>query len=137
MERFPPVAAGPAAAAFAGEPAKSCGREMGFQDFYRDEHDQRIHLATLVPILEGPDFSQALGVLVLNIDPAIHLYSVISRWPTPSRTAETLLVRRDGNDALFLNELKFRTNTALKLRIPLASTNVPAVKAVAGAARHC
>ncbi len=50
----------------------------------------------------------------------------------PSLTAETLLVRREGNDALFLNELKFRTNTALNLRIPLEKTNVPAVKAVLG-----
>jgi len=125
--------AGPAAAVVsrrAGEILRS--REIGFQDFYRNEQDQRVYLATLVPILEGPDFSQALGVLVLNIDPAIHLYSAISRWPTPSRTAETLLVRRDGNDALFLNELKFRTNSALTFRIPLARTNVPAVKAVLG-----
>ena len=32
--------------------------------------------------------------------------------PTPSRTAETLLVRRDGNDVLFLNGFKFDKNTA-------------------------
>jgi PAS domain S-box-containing protein len=125
--------AGPAAVVVsrrAGEILRS--REIGFLDFYRNEKDQRVYLATLVPILEGPDFARALGVVVLNIDPAIHLYSAISRWPTPSRTAETLLVRRDGNDALFLNELKFRTNSALAFRIPLARTNVPAVKAVLG-----
>jgi PAS domain S-box-containing protein len=125
--------AGPVAAVVsrrAGEVLRS--REVGFQDFYRNEQDQRIYLATLAPILDGPDFGQALGVLVLNIDPAIHLYPVISRWPTPSRTAETLLVRRDGHDALFLNELKFRTNAALKLRIPLERTNAPAVKAALG-----
>jgi len=33
---------------------------------------------------------------------------------------------------LFLNELKFRTNTALNLRISLTSNNMPAVKAVLG-----
>jgi PAS domain-containing protein len=114
----------------AGEILRS--RKVGFQDFYRNEQDQRVYLATLVPILDGPDFGQALGVLVLNIDPVIHLYSAISRWPTRSRTAETLLVRRDGHDALFLNELRFRTNSALKLRIPLERTNAPAVKAALG-----
>jgi PAS domain S-box-containing protein len=125
--------AGPAAAVVsrrAGEILRS--REIGFQDFYRDEHDQRIYLATLAPILEGPDPSQALGVLVLHIDPATYFYSFLNRWPTPSRTAETLLVRRDGKDALFLNELKFQTNTALKLRIPLERTNVAGVKAALG-----
>src|SRR5208337_559210 len=60
-------------------------------------------------------------------------YPFMKRWPVPSETAETLLVRRDGNDALFLNELKFRTNTALNLRISLENTNIPAVKAVLGA----
>jgi PAS domain S-box-containing protein len=107
-------------------------REIAFQDFYRNEHNQRIYLTLLVPILDGVDHSQALGVLVLRIDPATYLYPFIKRWPTPSRTAETLLVRRDGNEALFLNELKFETNTALNLRIPLTSKDVPAVKAILG-----
>ena len=125
--------AGPAAAVVSGRAREVLrSREVGFQDFYRNEQNQRICLAVLVPILDGPDFGHALGVLVMNIDPAVHLYSVISRWPTPSRTAETLLVRREGNDVLFLNELKFQTNSALKLRIPLARTNVPAVKAALG-----
>ena len=38
-------------------------------------------------------------------------YAFISKWPTPSQTGETLLVRRDGDDVLFLNELRFREDT--------------------------
>jgi PAS domain S-box-containing protein len=107
-------------------------RKIAFQDFHRNEHNQRIYLTLLVPILDGPDYSRALGVLALRVDTATYLYPFISRWPTPSRTAETLLVRRDGKDVLFLNELKFGTNTALNLRISLENTNVAAVKAVLG-----
>ena len=103
-----------------------------FQDFHRNEHDQRVYLTLLVPILGGPDHSQALGVLALRINPETYLYPFIKRWPAPSLTAETLLVRRDGNDALFLSELKFRTNAALNLRIPLEKTNVAAVEAILG-----
>ena len=87
------------------------------QDFNRNEHDQRIYLTLLVPILDRSDHSQALGVLALRINPDTYLYPFISRWPTISRTAETLLVRREGNEAVFLNELKFQTNTALTLRV--------------------
>jgi PAS domain S-box-containing protein len=104
--------------------------QVTLEDFHRNEHDQRIYLTLLVPIFGGPDHSQALGVLALRINPETYLYPFIKRWPTPSRTAETLLVRQDGNDALFLNELKFKTNTALNLRISLENTNVAAVKAV-------
>jgi PAS domain S-box-containing protein len=106
--------------------------QVAFQDFHRNEHDQRIYLTLMVPIFDGPDTNRPLGVLALRIDPETYLYPFIKRWPTPSRTAETLLVRRDGNDVLFLNELKFRTNTALNLRISLNSKDVAAVKALFG-----
>jgi len=98
--------------------------KVGFQDFHRNEHDQRIRLAVLVPIFDESDQRRALGTLALRIDPDAYLYPFINRWPVPGRTAETLLVRRDGDDALFLNELRFRKNTALSLLVPLARTEV-------------
>jgi len=128
-----PVTAAPVSAVVSRRIAEVLrSREIAFQDFHRNEHNQRIYLTLLVPILDGPDHNQALGVLALRIDPETYLYPFIKHWPTPSRTAETLLVRRDGNEAVFLNELKFQTNTALTLRIPLDKTNRPAVKAVLG-----
>jgi PAS domain S-box-containing protein len=103
-----------------------------FQDFHRNEHDQRVYLDILIPIFDEQDASRPLGVFYLRIDPEKYLYPFIQRWPVPSETAETLLVRRDGNDVLYLNELKFQTNTALNRRISLENTNGPAVKAVLG-----
>ena len=106
--------------------------KVAFQDFHRNEHDQRVYLTLLVPVFDGTDPRQALGVLALRINPETYLYPFLKRWPTFRQTAETLLVRREGNAALFLNDLKFQTNTALNLRISIENTNVPAVKAVLG-----
>jgi PAS domain S-box-containing protein len=106
--------------------------QVTFQDFHRNEHDRRIYLDIVIPFFDEQDARRPLGVFYLRIDPEKYLYPFIQHWPVPSRTAETLLVRRDGNDALFLNELKFQTNTALNLRISLGNTNVSAVKAVLG-----
>jgi PAS domain S-box-containing protein len=106
--------------------------QMTFLDFHRDAPGLPVQLEILVPIFDGSDTNRPLGVLVLRIDPEISLYPFIKLWPVPSKTAETLLVRRDGNDVLFLNELKFATNIALNRRISLENTNVPAVKAVLG-----
>lgn len=106
--------------------------QIDFQDFYRDELDQRIYLSIMVPILSKEDGGKALGTLVLRIDPQTYLYPFISRWPTPSQTAETLLVRREGNEAVFLNDLRFQRDAALKLRIPLEKVELPAVKAALG-----
>jgi diguanylate cyclase (GGDEF)-like protein/PAS domain S-box-containing protein len=104
-----------------------------FQDFFRDEYDQKVYLALLVPIANELDSMHPLGVMVLRIDPSIYLYPFIKQWPTISTTAETLLVRRDGNEVLFLNDLRFTMDAALKKRIVVADNlNVPSVKAVLG-----
>ncbi len=105
---------------------------IAFLDFHRDAPDRPIHLAVLVPIRDEQEGIRPLGVLVLRIDPQTYLYPLINRWPTPTRTAETLIVRREGNNALYLNELRFQKNTALNLRFSLEKKELPAVKAVLG-----
>jgi len=106
--------------------------KIAFEDFYRNEHDQKIYLKIIVPIFEGNGSSRMIAVLAFRIDPNTYLYPYINSWPTASETAETLLVRRDGNGVVFLNELRFQKNTALKLRFPLERLELPVVKAVLG-----
>ena len=107
-------------------------RKVIFQDFYQDPQDQRIHLAVQVPILDVTDAGRSLGLLVLRIDPDVTLYPFIRHWPTPSPSAETLLVRREENEVVFLNELRFESHTALKLRYSLNQLSLPAAQAVLG-----
>ena len=110
-------------------------KQVTFLDLHRDAPDRPIYLSVVVPILDGQEGSRTIGLLVLRIDPQKYLYPFINRWPTPSKTAETLLIRGEGNDALILNELKFQKNTALKLRIPIEKTEILSVKAVLGQQR--
>ncbi len=106
--------------------------QLTFQDFYRNEHDQRVYLAILVPIFDQSEVSSPVGVLVLRIDPEAYLYPFIQRWPTPSRTAETLIVRKEGKEVTFLNDLRFAKNAALALRMSLDQKEMPAVQAALG-----
>jgi PAS domain S-box-containing protein len=103
-----------------------------FQDFYRDEYDQRVYLNTFIPIFDEYDANKILGVLSLRIDPSKYLYAFIESWPTPSTTAETILVKREGENAVFLNELRFQKNTALNLKVALNRKDSPAVQAALG-----
>lgn len=91
-----------------------------------------IYMSILIPagIFSDTDKS-AQGVLMLHIDPYRHLYPLIQTWPTDSRTAETLLVKREGNEVVFLNELRHMKNTALKLRLPMRP-DLPAAMAING-----
>ncbi len=73
-----------------------------------------------------------LAVLVLRSDSAALLEPLMSVWPTGSKTAETLLVRKEGNEVLLLNNLRREPHTALLLRIPLTEKQIPSVQAVLG-----
>jgi PAS domain S-box-containing protein len=76
--------------------------------------------------------AEYLGAIILEIDAQQFIYPVTQSWPTPTRTAETLFVRRDGDSVLFLNALRHNPDAALTLRIPLSRTNVPSVMAALG-----
>ncbi|MBN1939915.1 MAG: PAS domain S-box protein [Candidatus Aminicenantes bacterium] len=101
--------------------------------FHLDPETSVPHIGAVVPVFSS-DTADAplLGAVVFEIDPRTYLYPLIMSWPTPSPSAETILVTRDGNDVLFLNELRHRKDTALKLRIPLSRKEVPASMAVSG-----
>lgn len=107
-------------------------KQVAFEDFYRNEYDGRVYLAALVPILDEQYNGNAVGTLVLRIDPEEYLYPFLMRWPTQNKTAETLLVRREGNEVLFLNELRFQKDAALNLRRSLDQKELPAAQAVLG-----
>ena len=98
-------------------------------DFFR-EPDGRIYIDTAMAVRD--DRGEPLAVVALRYDAGDFLYPLIQSWPTPSRTAETLLVQQTGQEVVFLNELRHRTNTALNLRFPLTRPDVPAVQAVLG-----
>jgi len=101
-------------------------------DFHYGEQSQ-IHLDVPIPLsLMSESGRVVVGTLLLRIDPFQRLYPLVQSWPTSRRTAETLLVRRDGNDVLFLNELRYRKGTALVLREPISPSGCVAARAVLG-----
>jgi two-component system cell cycle sensor histidine kinase/response regulator CckA len=108
-------------------------KKMVLSDLYRDEVSNKIYLDLLVPILIDRDRETLLvGMLLLRTDPHQFLYPLVQSWPTPSISAETLLVRREGAEVVFLNELRHQKDTALRLRIPVTQEQNPAAMAGRG-----
>ncbi|PWB58082.1 MAG: hypothetical protein C3F18_03125 [Nitrosomonadales bacterium] len=97
-------------------------------DLYRDATGH-IFLDYVLP-LHGNEGGRALAAVLLHAPAENFLFPRIQTWPAPSSSAEILLVRRDGNDVLYLNELRHRHGTALSLRAPLDAANIPAAVAV-------
>ena len=104
-----------------------------FTDFYECSICRQIHLDIMAPIAGDIGGKPVIiGVIILRIDPDHDVYKMIQSWPTPSKTAETLLIRREGNEVVYLNELRHRKYAALKLRLPLIRKSLPAVMAAEG-----
>jgi len=102
-------------------------------DLYRDEISNVIRLSLLVPILlQRGEKPVTVAVILLRIDPHLFLYPLIQTWPTSSRSSETLLIRREGEEVVFLNELRHRKNTALVLRSPVSRQDLPAAMVARG-----
>ena len=102
-------------------------------DIHAESDGQSKHISVVAPILVGDEKSQMpIGALVLVTDASEFLFPLIQFWPTPSRTAETYLVKPDGDHVLFLNNLRHQPGSALNLRLPLNQRDNPAVMAVQG-----
>jgi PAS domain S-box-containing protein len=108
--------------------------EVVFMDFHRNSRGNRgISIDLIVPLTVAEDGQErAVGAAVLQIDPYEFLYPLIQSWPTRSPSAETQLVRQEGGDVLYLNELRHQKDTALALQIPLSTPNLVAAMAVRG-----
>jgi PAS domain S-box-containing protein len=104
-----------------------------FGDFHYFPPHNKIHLDVITPVISrGEQGEEVVGGMVFMVNPEKFLFPLIQSWPTPSSTAETLLVRREGDAVLFLNTLRHHPGEPLGLRRPLADRNLPAARAVAG-----
>ncbi len=114
-------------------------------DLHRSPSDSAVHMHLLVPVVAaaaGPPVpgrplprpgNQVVAVLEFRINPYTDLYPLIQSWPAPSRTGEILLVRREGDEVVYLNSLRHQTNAALALRLSLAQNpRLPAAMALLG-----
>lgn len=103
--------------------------QVVFTNIHRHEKVNAVEIDIIIPLMLN---DKPLGWLIFAVDPYKTLYPVIQSFPTASETGEFLLVSKDDDHVLFLNELRHKKDAALSLRIPLSNENVPSVMAVKG-----
>jgi PAS domain S-box-containing protein len=108
-------------------------RKIVLTDLHKATQVSFIHLDLLVPLIErNQNDTTVMGILALRIDPQQVLYPLLKSWPTPSKSAETILFRQEGDEIVYLNELRHIKNDVLTFRKPVSSANLPAAMAVMG-----
>ena len=104
-------------------------------DLHADGDGTGVHLSMVVPVFRpsGPGESrELLAVLLLVLNPAQTLYPLLRQWPVPSETAEVFLVRREGDEVVFLSELRHLAAPPLTVRRSVQEAMLPAAMAVRG-----
>jgi signal transduction histidine kinase len=131
---LPAAAPDPTPSARASLEAALQRRQVIISDLLSDPTNGPIHLDVAFPIFEGADLQRGtpLALVLLELDARKFLFPLIRSWPTPSHTAETLLVRCDGDDVVFLNDLRHRPASAMAFRLPLSLPELPAAKVLRG-----
>jgi PAS domain S-box-containing protein len=108
-------------------------RKVVLTDLHKANRANYVHLDLVIPMIDrSQKDSVVAGLLALRIDPQQVLYPLIQSWPAPSKTAETLLIRRDGEEIVYLNELRHLKNTGLIFKKSISKEKLPAAMAVQG-----
>lgn len=84
-----------------------------------------------INIYEGQS-RKTIAIVIIRIDLEKALYPIVEQWPYASKSAESLLVRKDGEDVLFLTKLRFQDTEALRYKVPLSEEHLPAAIALKG-----
>jgi diguanylate cyclase (GGDEF)-like protein/PAS domain S-box-containing protein/hemerythrin-like metal-binding protein len=101
-----------------------------FIDLHRNQ-DASLPVAVgfMNPLREGNSYA---GVIYLVEDPARYLFPLVREWPSDSETAETLLTRIDGDQVLYLDQLRQRPEPPLAFSLPLATPHLAGAIALRG-----
>lgn len=102
-------------------------------DLHKTKNVRYSHLDLIIPLLNTwKKDSTLFGLLALRINPGETLYPLIQTWPVPSKTAESLLIRQEGDRIIYLNDLRFKKNAELVLQKSVSEEKLPGAMAVRG-----
>ena len=106
-------------------------REIVLSDLHKTELVSFVHLDLVVPLIDSSkNDTLVFGLLVLRIDPSKVLFPLLKSWPAPNQSAETFLLKREGDEIVYLSELRYKKNSELNFKKPLSSKNLTAAMAV-------
>lgn len=90
-------------------------------------------VSIIVPIMTAPGAKTLAALLNVTIDPSIELLGRFQQWPTSSASGEALLVRREGEDVVYITPPRFLDPTKVMLgsvHVPLATEEFATAEAL-------
>jgi PAS domain S-box-containing protein len=108
-------------------------KKVLFGELYQDSLRKSVYIPVIAGMFDYYDGVKPLGFMISRINPQDYLYPMLNSWPVPRETAESFLVRREGEVIKLLNNCSNDGNSALNMEFKLSDhPEMPAVKAVKG-----
>ena len=93
-------------------------------DLHRADLMNFVHLDLVVPLIDrNKNDSLVVGLLTLRIDPTKILYPLLNSWPSLSKSAESLLFRREGEEIVYLSDLRHKPDQQPFMKTKATLTN--------------
>jgi len=103
-----------------------------FTELHTEDQHPEPHISLVVPFFSADRrASRPLGAIVLISNATQFLHPLLDSWIKPSKSMEVILVRRDGDTVVFLNELR-QHSAAPKAPTPMHLAGSLAVMAATG-----
>src|SRR3990167_9488225 len=108
-------------------------QDVAVKDVYTSELMGQNWMTYYCPVLMTDTFTLEssdviVGVILLDVNVKNSVEPLIHSWPGMGKTGETLLVRREGDNIVYLNDLRHKQGAALKFTSPILSTfDIPSV----------
>ncbi|WP_404360271.1 GAF domain-containing protein [Methylotuvimicrobium sp. KM1] len=117
--------------------ASTQSRQLAINDIHRlRSAPDQYRLEFIAPIIVN-ELHKTFVMMVLSADPTIQVYKSLNEWSAISADSELLLVRREGDEAVYLNKTDWIANTPHTLRKPLSQASLSATQAVLDGTGFC
>ena len=101
-------------------------------DVFQSSNDDNVSIDMITTLQDNINPQKRLAYLLFRLDPTVILFKNIQKWPTPSKTSETYIVRNDYDKTVYINELRHLNNKPLDYCIPILKQNIIGFKAAQG-----
>jgi hypothetical protein len=83
-------------------------------DFYFCKHHNTIHYELISPVFDNN--GNVSATLVFRINPNEFIFPLLEKWPGNSKTAQTILLRQEGDSLRFISNLNNNINRQMSNR---------------------
>ncbi len=108
--------------------------QIVIRDFYYCTIHKKVHLEILAPVKDESDIVKA--VMVFQIEPSDYIMPLIQEWPTPRKSAETVIVRKDDRNGVkmveYMSGLKYRDKKDTIYSVSTDNPELVSAKAISG-----